>query len=248
MNEKRIDLSQYSDDDVVIDLTKLLTEGNGFHQFIVINDRNIDKITIWDQPDDNFVYINRQGRNNLTQSPPPQNYKLACRRDAALTKKFICSLELLNAVDECNRNGVLYYGKPFGDEDYVQLEKTFSQPTINLNYAPISIVDLPLGRTLRIPLKYSREKYFLDVDKCSEYAVMDFYRAIHNKKPIKNKYDPEANLLTCFIKPNAILNWGVLGILRFYGDTIEKTQAFAWKNPDLLSPLLAFSKFDKASF
>ena len=240
MDMGKIDLSIYDDDEVVFDLPKLLKNGSGnVYNYVVHEGSYLDKIMIWDQPADNLVYI-----ICLTCS----DRKLPCRRDAVLTKKFIRSLKTLNDLDEINRNGIFYYGKPTGDEDYVQFEKESVKPTTDLNHAPISILDLPLGRTLKIPLKYRREKYFLDVDKCSEYAVMDFYHANHDKKPVKSKYDPEAKLLTCFIKPNVILNWGAFSQLRYYGDRIDKTQTLAQEHSELVNQLFAFSEFDKASF
>lgn len=77
---------------------------------------------------------------------------------------------------------------------------------INLNSGDyVSIEKLPYGMIRDIPIKLGHKLYLLDVRKQKTGACIDFYRKVKADRKKFSKYDPEAERVTLFVKPDASL-------------------------------------------
>lgn len=79
---------------------------------------------------------------------------------------------------------------------------------VNLNKTDIYLSGLPFGKTRNIKIKIGRKLYYLDIDKDSNSACIDFYNYCKSDRTAFSKYDKEANNCRMFVKNDAILTRG----------------------------------------
>lgn len=90
---------------------------------------------------------------------------------------------------------------------------------INLNNGGnVAIGKLPYG-TRDIPIKLGNKLYCLDVQKQATGACIDFYRRVKADRKKYSKYDRGAELVTVFVKPDAVL------FRNFFGNIKEISKA-----------------------
>lgn len=95
-----------------------------------------------------------------------------------------------------------------------------SMELINLNTGDdVNIGKLPYGTTRDIPIKLGNKLYLLDVQKQTIGACIDFYRRVKADRRKYSKYDREAEFVTVFVKPDAVL------FRNFFGNIKEISKA-----------------------
>lgn len=77
---------------------------------------------------------------------------------------------------------------------------------INLNTGDnVNIGKLPYGTTRDIPIKLGNKLYLLDAQKQVTGAYISFYRRVKADRKKYSKYDREAELVTVYVKADAVL-------------------------------------------
>lgn len=87
------------------------------------------------------------------------------------------------------------------------------------NGGNVAVGKLPYGTTRDIPIKLGNKLYCLDVQKQATGACIDFYRKVKADRKKYSKYDREAELVTVFVKPDAVL------FRNFFGNIKEISKA-----------------------
>lgn len=76
---------------------------------------------------------------------------------------------------------------------------------INLNFLYLNVRDFHYGKTQNVEVLLGCNRYMLDVDKCVCAAQINFYKKLSDDRESYSKYDPEADMVSVSVKPDAIL-------------------------------------------
>lgn len=232
-----IDLSKYADTDVIIDVASLSLGVGKYVEYVFSK---------------NFqVFISRTGYGTKFTAKTDSNRtddEFYVRDSGTLTRGFIENYrETRNAhayfcfLRDNEKQGA-YWEKPSGKGEYeFQTLNHAASAEINFNVASsyFDISSFPLGATLYAKCKLSGRKRLIDIDKNSEYAILDFYNARANRnRPIYDKNDPEADLHTVIVKPDAVLEYNFFKAL----PKIERIQSFLLEHRDWAEQIPDFSE------
>lgn len=232
-----IDLSKYADTDVIIDVGSLSLD---IGKYVEYEMRGGIPFWVFVSHTGYGMKLNIKTESNLKDDEfyVKNNAKLTCGfiKNYQATRYAQSQLYLLNDREKAGA----YWEKPTGRGDYEFRTINYIGNEINFNASSLlQISYYPLGTTLQIECRLSGRKHLIDVDKNSDYAILDFY----NARGIKNRYitdknDPEAFLNTVIVKPNAALDFEFFKAL----PTIERIQSFLLEHRDWAEQIPGFAE------